>query len=166
MERIKIADEFILHTYDKNNEEQNAFLNCIVEQNKKENYVPNIGPRIKKGANRNFFQTGYFVLHQENLIGYVWLGGIKEDTVYLEYFIEQSHRKQGYGRALLENVSNYVFAHYNIESIYLDIDKSNLASMKTAEASGYQLEEYDSQTGKMLFVKDNLNYIERRVRKR
>lgn len=165
--KIIELEPFTLETFDKENQKHLLFLKEVVEQNKKNHYVPNIESRMNREINtRQFpFEQGYFVKKEDNLVGYLWLGGMRNDTIYLEYLIEEANRRKGYGKAILESMTDYLFENYNIESIYLDVDRSNFVSQKTAESAGYQLEEI-ADNGKLLFVKSNLNYIDKRKRGR
>jgi RimJ/RimL family protein N-acetyltransferase len=55
---------------------------------------------------------------------------------------------------------------YNIKCLVLDIDPSNIASIKTALNAGYELDEEEyikrGMTGKILYRLDNYNYINKR----
>ena len=56
--------------------------------------------------------------------------------------------------------------NYNIKSIILDIDPSNVPSVMTAISSGYMEDEEEylnrNMNGKMLYRIDNYNYVNKR----
>ena len=100
------------------------------------------------------------------MIGYVFISKIIKYDIYLEYSILKEYRGKGLGKLLLSEISNYLIDNYNIKSIMLDIDPSNVPSIMTAVSCGYIAddEEYISRNmnGKILYRIDNYNYINKR----
>lgn len=143
--------------------EHDSIVNQIILDDKN-NYVKQILERINKDNGHEFeFDKGYLVKLQEKIIGYLYFSPISNYRLYIEYSILKQERKKGYGTLLLEEATNYILDNYNIKQIMLDIDKSNLASMKTALACGYN---YDDNTigmnDRIEFVLDNPYFINKR----
>ena len=88
------------------------------------------------------------------------------DEIFVEYSIVNEFRGKGYGKLVLSEVSEYLFNNYNIKSISLDIEPSNIASIMTAVSVGYieNEEEYMKRNmcGKVLYRMDNYNYVNKR----
>ena len=88
------------------------------------------------------------------------------DEVYLENSILKEYRGKKYGKLILNDISNYLFQNYNIKCITLDIDPSNIASIKTALSCGYTIDEEEyldrNMSGKILYRLDNYNYVSKR----
>lgn len=127
-------------------------------------YIHSIVERLLQNRNlKSFpFDTGFVVsLISGESIGYLFISNIRNDEVFLESSILKDKRKMGYGKKCLEFVTNYLFEHYNIKDIALDIDVSNDASRKTAEACGYYEDEYLKE-GKFIYRNYNLNYVSKR----
>ena len=140
--------------------EHDSIINQIIldDQN---HYVKQILERINKDNGQEFqFDKGYLVKLQEKIIGYLYFSPISNYRLYIEYSILKQERKKGYGTLLLEEATNYILDNYNIKQIMLDIDQSNLASMKTALSCGYN---YDDETigmnDRIEFVLDNPYFI-------
>lgn len=78
----------------------------------------------------------------------------------------KEYRGKKYEKLILSEVSNYLFENYNIKTISLDIEPSNIASIRTALSCGYipDEDEYLSRNmnGKILYHLDNYNYINKR----
>lgn len=108
------------------------------------------------------FHTAYVIsLASGECIGYLFISSIRNDEVFLECSILKRQRHHGYGKLCLESVTNYLFEHYNIRDIALDINVSNDASIRTAEACGYYEDEY-LEEGKFIYRNYNLNYVDKR----
>ena len=137
----------------------------------KSDFIYNIADRLISSSNKDkfTFDVGYVVLNESlEGVGYVFISGIRNDNLYIEYSITKENRGYGYGKKLLNEVTNYLFENYNIKDARLDIDSSNQKSIKTAEACGYFLDEDDFERkgyqGKMIFIKDNPYYISKRLK--
>lgn len=72
----------------------------------------------------------------------------------------------GYGRTLLNEISNYLFEQYNIRCVKGDVDPSNKNSQQMLEACGYLFdeEEYERRNfiGNMVFFKESDCYVSKR----
>lgn len=71
-----------------------------------------------------------------------------------------------YGSKIINELSDYLFDNYNIRCVKLDIDPSNINSIKTAESFGFLLDEDEYErrnyTGRMVFYKESDCYINKR----
>lgn len=150
-----------LINYDK--EQHKSIINQIIADDPN-HYVKQIAERITKDNGDDFqFDKGYLVKLEEKIIGYVYFSPISNYRLYLEYSILKQERNKGYGKLILEEASNYILENYNIKKIILDIDQSNLASMKTAISCGYN---YDDETimsnNRIEFILDNPYFINKK----
>lgn len=163
---------FELVVFDQENQNHRSFLETLSLGNE-EGFVKQIPERLHRSSyqNNSFFERAYLVSFHDELIGYLYLGGLKRDSVYLEYLIVPSKRKKGYASKLLEEISDYLFSTYPVEKVLLDIDQGNYPSMKTAMAAGftYDTDEYVqglNGVGRICFEKFNLNYENKRKKGR
>ncbi len=112
------------------------------------------------------FGMGFVVtLKSGEAVGYLFISSRRNDEVYLEYSILKNKRNCGYGKMCLDLVTQYLFSNYNIRDIALDIDVSNEASMKTALGCGY-FEDEDAVNGKIILKNYNLNYVDKRRKRK
>ena len=119
-------------------------------------------------AGENIFQSAFVVLDREIPIGYVYISSNKNDEVFLEYSLLKSFRGMGYGKRLLNEVSNYLFENHNIRCIKGDVDPSNKNSQMMLESCGYEFAEEDYEErnfmGNMVFFKESECYVSKRKR--
>lgn len=150
-----------LVNYEK--EKHEAIINQIILDDPN-HYVKQIAERIIKDNGEEFqFDKGYLVKFKEKIIGYVYFSPISNYRLYIEYSILKEERKKGYGKLLLQESTNYILENYNIKKIVLDIDNSNLASMNTAIACGYNYDEETIMTnGRIEFILDNPYFINKK----
>lgn len=131
-------------------------------------FIYSIEERLEgsKNNDRTIFQSAFVVEDKEKPIGYIYISNMKFDEVFFECSILKKFRGQGYGKKILNEITDYLFQEHNIKSIRLDIDPSNKNSISSATSCGYFLdeEEYESRnyTGKMQFVKESEYYISKR----
>ena len=130
-------------------------------------YISKIKDRLLSSMNnKNIFNNAFIVMDKNTPIGYLFIFDKKNDDIYIEYAICKNMRNNGYATRLVNEITNYLCINYNIKSIKLNIDQSNIASIKVAEKCGYELDYDDFENGnylgKMDFVKDNYNYIDKR----
>lgn len=136
--------------------------------NSSSRFVDSINDRLESSAlNNNFsFQSAYVILDNENPVGYVYISNNVKDEVFLELSILKDKRNMGYGSKIINELSDYLFNKYNIRFVKLDIDPSNINSVKTAEACGFLFdeEEYERRNyiGRMVFYKESECYINKR----
>lgn len=97
--------------------------------------------------NKNeFFDHGFLVSHNDELIGYVHIGSFnnEEKCVYLRAAVDKDKRGYGYGKTILQEVTEYIFKNYiQVESIRLKIGSDNRSSLMTSNACGYKWLEKD-----------------------
>lgn len=166
-----VLENIKLCFYDDNNLEHKKVL-MELEGNSKSNYIHDIGSRLVNSKNKKDipFDVGYVVSLGESFIGYVFISKRIRDEIFLEYSLINEFRGKGYGKLVLSEVSNYLFSNYNIKSITLDIDPSNMASIMTAVSVGFDVLEDDylerNMNGKILYRIDNYNYVDKRKRKK
>ena len=154
----------IRYNYDKHNliKEELSFGNS----NSK--YVQKISERLELSSNndKSIYQSAFVVEDKGISIGYLYISNVSDDEVFLECSILKDFRKKGYGSKILKEVSEYLFQKENIRNIRLDIEPSNIASISTAKACGFDFdqEEYENRNfiGKMQFIKESDCYISKR----
>lgn len=148
-------DEFL---FSKVKEE---FINGISASN----FIHSIKERLEiSNSNPLFtFQSAYIVVRENSPIGYVYVSGINNDEVYLEYSVLNKFRSQGNGTLIINEVCNYLYENYNIKSVKLDISPNNKMSIQLAEKCGFIFDEEDYENrnycGNMTFIKDSCCYI-------
>lgn len=99
-----------------------------------------------------FFNRGFLVSHNEEYVGYLNIGSFNEDekSVYLRAAVDKDKRGFNYGKAILNEITEYIFKTYPmVESIRLKIARDNRASLMTANSCGYEWLEND------LYIKYN-----------
>ena len=131
-------------------------------------FVDSINDRLISSAlNDEFsFQSAYIVLSKNEPIGYVYISNNVKDEVFLELSILKDKRNMGYGSKIINELSDYLFNNYNIRCVKLDIDPSNINSIKTADSCGFLFDEDEYErrdyTGRMVFYKESDCYINKR----
>ncbi len=113
-----------------------------------------IVPGLVKNPNNEFFNHGFLVMCENNLVGYIGIGefNLEEKSVYLRAAIDREQRGKAYGKILLEEITCYIFSNFDIvENIRLKIALDNKPSLNTARSCGYEWLEKD------LFIKYNPN---------
>lgn len=91
--------------------------------------------------NNEFFDHGFLVSHDNELIGYIHIGAIdkQEHSIYLRAAVDKNKRGFGYGKTILQEITEYIFKNYpQVESIRLKIANDNKASLMTSNACGYK----------------------------
>ncbi|MCI6266335.1 MAG: GNAT family N-acetyltransferase [Erysipelotrichaceae bacterium] len=157
------TNDIIFNTFQDNNLEHLNLLQSFKEESKSK-FIHFIVERLLQNRNQKSFpfDTGFVIsLDSGESIGYLFISSKRNDEVFLEYSILKNKRKMGYGKKCLSLVTDFLFEHYNIRDIALDIDVSNEASMRTAMACGYYEDEY-LEEGKFIYRKYNLNYTNKR----
>ena len=158
LELVRYNDNYKMLLDDFNGESSSKFISQI--EQRLENNMNN---------NKNFFQSAFVVLDSSMPVGYVFISNNKKDEVFLEYSVLKKIRGKGYGRKIINELSEFLFFNYNIKSVKLDIDPSNKNSIYVAECCGFVLdeEEYEDRNyiGNMVFIKENEYYISKRKSK-
>lgn len=131
-------------------------------------FIHQIAQRLNNSsyAGDNIFQSAFVVLDKDMPIGYVYISSNKNDEVFLECSLLKRFRKMGYGKRLLNEVSNYLFEQHNIRCIKGDVDPSNKNSQMMLESCGYLFDEEDYEErnfiGNMVFFKESECYVPKR----
>ena len=158
-----------LETFDKTKLEHVKILEKF-PCNKSKDFVYDIRERLQQNCGKKFFpfQTAYFIVSMGNIIGYFYISRIQNDDASLEYFLLEEYRGKRYGSLCLGEVSEYLFNHYNIRKLIVDVDTSNLASISCALSCGFYPDEDDylerNMQGRMQYYLDNYNYMNKRKR--
>jgi len=164
--RIEL-NNIILSSYDKNNENHREILLEFIGSSKS-NYIHDIERRLQVdfSLDGNIFDKWFLVSVNDEWVGYVFISKIIRDDVYLEYSIIKDYRGKKLGKLILNEVSDYLIDNYNIKSINLDIDPSNVSSVMTAVSCGYVADEEEyiqrNMNGKILYRMDNYKYVNKR----
>ncbi len=151
---------------DSNNKHKSLLMNFSNES--KSNYIQDIEIRLTSSNNKKsgVFDRGFIASSNDECFGYVFISKLIKDEMFLEISILKEYRGKGLGKILLEEVSEYIISNYNVKSIILDIDPSNIASVMTALSCGYMEDEDEylkrNMNGKILYRMDNYNYINKR----
>ena len=131
-------------------------------------FIHQIGQRLESSKTnlKTVFQSAFVVEDNNTPIGYLYISPMQKDEVFIEYAVLKEYRGKGYGRKIIEEVSDYLFSFHNIENVKLDISPSNKNSMFVAESCGFEMdeEEFESRnfSGKMVFFKQSDCYIPKR----
>ena len=156
-----------LYSYDANNDNHKILLGKFIGESKSK-YIQDIDIRLISSNDKksDIFDKGFIASNNNECFGYVFISKIIKDEIFLEISILKEYRGKGFGKILLEEVSEYIMSNYNIRAITLDIDPSNVSSVMTALSCGY-LEDEDeylkrNMNGKILYRMDNYNYINKR----
>ena len=131
-------------------------------------FINQIAQRLDSSiySKENIFQSAFVVLDGDVPLGYLYISSNLNDEVFLEYSILKDFRGKGYGKKLLNEISDYLFVNHNIRSIRADVDPSNKNSMMLLESCGYIFdeEEYENRNfiGKMQFYEESDCYVSKR----
>ena len=130
-------------------------------------FIHDISRRLISSStlNENILREAYVVLDNNIPIGYVYISGNTNDEVYVEISILKEKRKQGYGKKILTEISDYLFEK-NMRVIKVNIEPSNIGSINMVDSCDFILDEDDYEnnhyTGKMTFYKENEYYVDKR----
>ena len=140
MNKISLQD-LDLVIFNKDNTEHIKFLKQLIHDKSILERFQGITNGLLHNHGDSFFDRGFFVSYQDMLIGYVKIGEFndREKCVTLRYAIISTERGRGYGKLLLSEITNYIFANYDkVESIRLKIANDNKASLGAANACGFK----------------------------
>ncbi len=136
MENIVIGN-LMLVSFDSDNKEHLMMLKMLA----KDSFITsrfNGFLHHLNNKNSNFFNKGFFVKDENNLIGYVDLSNFnkEEKAVYIRQAIFKEYRgdnKKRYGTLLLNEITDYIFSNYPmVHYVKARIHHDNLSSMKMA----------------------------------
>ncbi len=150
-------DTFKLETltlsgFDKSNKEHLQFFKKLVNDKTITTRFRGMGSLLHNYPKNTFFDRGLLIYDNNDLIGYLNIGGFneKENAVYLRAAIDIEKRGKNYGKMVLSEVTNYIFKNYNFVSyIKLCISDDNIPSIKTALSCGY------SHSVNQIYCKEN-----------
>lgn len=151
-----------------NEEKHKLLLEDFEKGESTSSFIHQIGQRLESSKTnfKTLFQSAFVIEDKEVPIGYLYVSPMQKDEVFIEYAVLKKYRGKGYGRKIIEEVSDYLFSVHNIENVKLDISPSNKNSMFIAEICGFEMdeEEFESRnfTGKMVFFKQSDCYIPKR----
>lgn len=135
-------------------------LDEIVNGESKSSYINQISERLIRTSNQNSILDHAFLVElNDDIIGYVYITGMSKNICYIEYLIRKKYRGKKLGTLLLDTVSDKLFNMYPyLKELRLNIDRSNLASMKLASSASY-ISDDDFIGDKIDFIKDNPYYL-------
>lgn len=158
-------ESFKIINFDKNNNEHMDVYNDLVEGESKSNMINLIGERLLLSHKTELLEFGnaYLVTQNDSIVGYLYLSGKSTNYIYLELSILKKYRKNGIGSQILSEVTDYIFYNNNdLKEIKLNIDKSNIGSMKASMNAGYFYDEDDYMKQKIDFIKENPYYLNKK----
>ena len=138
MEYAKIGT-LTLTTFDKDNREDLEFIKRMCQDETIRSRFQGI-MRGLSNEKKSFFDTGFLVKHDKDLIGYIHIGNFNEldHCVYLRSAVDKDKRGLSYGKTILSEITEYIFQNYpQVESIRLKIAIDNKPSLMTANSCGY-----------------------------
>ena len=133
----------------------------------KSKYIHDVSRRLISSVklDESLLREAYVVLDNNTPVGYLYISSNSNDEVYVEISILKDKRKNGYGKRILNEVSNYLFEN-NIRIIKVSIEPSNIGSINMVESCDFLFDEEDYENnnyvGKMTFYKENDCYINKR----
>ena len=135
----------ILNIFDKNDRKALEFIKKLCHD---ESILSRFQGIMIGLSNKNnvFFDHSFLVSHNNEFIGYINIGKFnnEEKSIYLRAAVDKEKRGFGYGKTILQEITEYIFKNYpQVESIRLKIASDNKASLMTANSCGYQWLEND-----------------------
>lgn len=107
-------------------------------------FVKQVKERIHASKTNIIFGNSFVVMCDNLPIGYAYISAKPKDYIFFELLLSKNTRGKHYGRNILAEIEDYLFTNNpDLREIRLDIDNSNLASQKSAEANGYYSDEED-----------------------
>ncbi len=161
MEYAKLGS-LSLNTFDKNNKEMLEFLKKLIKDETITSRFQGLTDGLLRNPNNEFFRHSFLVTHDNNLIGYVGVGGFNETErcVYLRYAVDKDKRGKSYGKMLLNEVSEYIFRKYpQVESVRLKIADDNKASLNASSYCGFKWIGDDFYAKANPYIKTNFSDI-------
>lgn len=163
--------EFLLETFEEDNLKHVYLLQELINGSKS-SFIHCIEERLCQGQSfKSFpFGSGLVVTLKESLeaIGYLYISNQRKDEIFLEYSLAKQYQGKKLGSMLLNSISEYLFFHYNLKDICLDIDPSNEASIRTALSASYYPDEDEylcrHLEGKIIYRRDNYDYVSKKKR--
>jgi RimJ/RimL family protein N-acetyltransferase len=151
-----------------NEENHRLLLENFEKGESASDFIHQIGQRLESSKTnlKTVFQSAFVVEDNNTPVGYLYISSMQKDEVFIEYAVLKEYRGNGYGKKIVEEVSDYLFSFHNIENVKLDISPNNKNSIFVAESCGFEMdeEEFESRnfSGKMVFFKQSDCYIPKR----
>lgn len=139
--KYKKLNNIMLHTIAKGSDEEINFYKELIKDDTINYRVHGLSGLTLSTNKYPFLGRAFLTSLNDHLFGYIHIGNYnkEEKAVYLKVAIHKNNRGLGYGKLLLEEITDYIFLNYEeIESIKLKIERDNLASINTANACGYK----------------------------
>lgn len=137
-------NNFILEEYDSNNYYHKSTVILLENDDEAWKYlgcIEDIIAEIKNNSLENPYDNFYIVYQKGEIepFGIIIFNFFKTSNIYsISYGILPKYRGMKLSSILLSEFTEYIFEQYQeIEEISLQINKSNIISMKTASRSGY-----------------------------
>lgn len=138
--KCKKLNTIELHTITKNSHREIEFYKELIKDEVINYRVHGLGGILLKVDKYPFLGRAFLASLNDELFGYIHIGEFNplEKSVYLKAAIHKDKRGNGYGKLLLEEISNYIFLNFQeVECIKLKIANDNKASIYTANSCGY-----------------------------
>ena len=136
LERINFFDE-----------EKIGYVESLLDDELIEKYLGYLKDGISINQAIGYLNSHYVVKRGTDYIGYLYLSPPfikdKRTSSEIRYAIDSLYRESGLGNKLVNQVSNFILNHENIDSLIAIIQKQNLISQHIAENSGYLRGEED-----------------------
>jgi len=135
-----------LHTITKDSLEEIKFYREISKDEEVDKRLHGLGGVMLSVISHPFFGRGFLTSLDDTLFGYLHVGNYNEleKAIYLRAAIDKNQRKNGLGKRLLQEITDYTFLNYQeVECIKLKIARDNIASRNTAISCGYMWLEDD-----------------------
>lgn len=158
-------ENFSIINFEKSNNEHLDVYNDFVSGESKSNMISLIGERLQLSHKTEMLEFGnaYLITQKDNIIGYLYLTNKSKNYIYMELSILKKYRKNNIGSIFLNEITDYIFYNNNdLKEIRLNIDKSNIGSMKAAMNAGYYYDEEDYMNQKIDFTRDNPYYLNKK----
>lgn len=138
--------------YETNDEDKyQNYIGILSEDPLVRRYVPNIKKYTKRVHEKSLGNNSYFVTDRvyDCVIGYVHIFERKDKDIEFMYAIMEEYRSLGYGKALVKNISDFLFlSDKELQSISLVISPYNKPSLCIASSNG--------------FIKNGMYYVKER----
>jgi len=131
-------ETLILSSYDDNNKNHRLFKYGLSNDTEFQKYF---GQFFMKNIDEIFAESesleinkAYLIEEEKEVIGMIRIFEKRSNSINLQYAVSKEYRRLGYGKKILEEVTNFFIRVENIDCIKLDIDKYNNGSIKCAES--------------------------------
>ena len=150
-----------LHTITKDSLKEIAFYRELLKDETINYRVHGLGGILMKSDKIPFLGRGFITSLNDELFGYIHIGKFnsEEKAIYLKAAIHKDKRGLGYGKLLLEEITDFIFLNYQeVECIKLKIASDNKASISTAIACGYEWLFNDYYIRYNPYLNETINY--------